>query len=217
MSFVWLARRAVPEPARSVATAIGSASRLAVKMKKGSSPHLYNQKDVFKSNKIFEAMIMFKLTSTVELLLYCIFINKFNLMSQKVSLFLLRISLGWYFFYAGITKVFDPNWSAEGYLKGAKLLSGLYMWFASPAVLPYVNFVNSWGLTLLGISLILGAYIKYSAPLGALLMLLYYIPLGIIYPDAHSMIVDNHVIFIFVLLYFMKGGAGIWSWDERKK
>lgn len=145
------------------------------------------------------------------------FINKQTYMTSKVTSFLLRISIGWYMFYAGITKVIDPNWSAEGYLKGAKILTGLYSWFASPAVLPYINFINAWGLTLLGISLILGAWVKYSAPLGAILMILYYLPLGIIHPDTHSMIVDDHIIFTFVLLYFMSSGAGAWSWDERKR
>ena len=139
-------------------------------------------------------------------------------MAQKVTLFLLRISLGWYMFYAGITKVLDPNWSAVGYLKGAKLLPGLYAWFASPAVLPIINFVNEWGLTLLGVSLILGIFVRYSAPLGALLMLLYYIPLGIIHPDAHSMVVDDHIIFILTLIYFMFADAGkTWGLDGYRK
>ena len=40
--------------------------------------------------------------------------------SQKFFLFLLRVSAGWMFFYAGITKVLNPQWSAEGYLKGAE-------------------------------------------------------------------------------------------------
>ena len=39
--------------------------------------------------------------------------------SQKFFLFLLRVTAGWMFFYAGITKVLDPKWSAEGYLKGS--------------------------------------------------------------------------------------------------
>jgi len=137
-------------------------------------------------------------------------------MTHKITLFLLRISLGWYMFYAGITKVLDPNWSAEGYLKGAKLLSGFYLWLTSPGILPVVNFVNEWGLTLLGVSLILGLFVRYSAPLGALLMLLYYIPLGIIHPDTHSMIVDDHIIFGLLLIYFALKGAGRdWGLDGR--
>src|SRR3989338_4979846 len=37
---------------------------------------------------------------------------------QKFSLFLLRIAMGWLMFYAGITKILDPNWSAAEYLTG---------------------------------------------------------------------------------------------------
>ena len=136
-------------------------------------------------------------------------------MNQKITLLLLRLSLGWYMFYAGITKVLDPNWSAEGYLKGAKILSGFYLWFASPGILPFINFINEWGLTLLGVSLILGVFVKYSAPLGALLMLLYYLPLGIIHPDAHSLVVDDHVILGLLLVYFtFKGSGGWWSLEK---
>jgi len=40
---------------------------------------------------------------------------------QKISLLLLRLSLGWLFFYAGITKILDPSWTSAGYIKGAKL------------------------------------------------------------------------------------------------
>lgn len=136
-------------------------------------------------------------------------------MAKKLTLFFLRVSLGWFYFYAGITKVLDPNWSAAGYLKSAHLLPSLYAWLASPGVLPVVNFVNAWGLTLLGLSLILGLFVKYSAPLGALLMLLYYVPLGIIHPDEHSLVVDQHVIYIFALLYLSLAKAGrFWGLDK---
>src|SRR3989344_4678490 len=129
-------------------------------------------------------------------------------MTQKITLFLLRLSLGWYMFYAGITKVLDPSWSAEGYLKGAKFLPGFYTWLTSPGILPIVNFVNEWGLTLLGISLILGIFVKYSAPLGALLMLLYYLVLPFPMPNAHAYIIDEHIIYILVLLVLAAYNAG---------
>lgn len=128
---------------------------------------------------------------------------------QKISLFLLRISLGWLFFYAGITKIINPAWSAAGYLKGAKTFAGFYQWIAGPSLLPVTNFVNEWGLTLLGASLILGISVRLSTMLGALLMLLYYLPiLSFPYPNPHSYIVDEHIIYIFALLLLGSLRAG---------
>jgi thiosulfate dehydrogenase (quinone) large subunit len=137
-------------------------------------------------------------------------------MALKITLFLLRVSLGWYMFYAGITKVLDPDWSAEGYLRGAKLAPAFYSWLTSPGILPVVNFLNEWSLTLLGISLILGAFVRYSGLLGALLMLLYYIPLGVIYPSEHAMIVDEHVIYGLLMVYLALIEAGRhWGLDKH--
>ena len=65
--------------------------------------------------------------------------------SQKFFLFLLRVSAGWMFFYAGITKVLNPQWSAEGYLKGAKSFVWFYQWLLQPEILPIINSINKWG------------------------------------------------------------------------
>jgi thiosulfate dehydrogenase [quinone] large subunit len=126
--------------------------------------------------------------------------------SEQISIFLLRIALGWMFFYAGITKVLDPQWSAKGYLMGAKTFTWFYNLLASPSLLPFVDFLNKWGLTLIGLSLILGVFSKLSSLLGAILMLLYYFPiLQFPYPNPHSFIVDEHIIYLLslVLLYFL--------------
>jgi thiosulfate dehydrogenase [quinone] large subunit len=117
--------------------------------------------------------------------------------------------MGWLMFYAGITKVLNPEWSAAGYLKGAKTFAGFYQWLTSPGLLPIVNFVNEWGLTLLGISLILGIGVRLSSILGAVLMLLYYFPVfDFPYPNPHSFIVDDHIIYAVVLLLFASLRAG---------
>ena len=135
---------------------------------------------------------------------------------QKVSLFLLRISLGWLYFYAGITKVINPEWSAAGYLKGAKTFAGFYQWLAGSDILPAVNFINEWGLLLLCISLILGIAVRLSSMLGVALMLLYYIPiLDFPYPNPNSFLVDQHIIFILVLILFVNLRAGrIWGLEN---
>jgi len=117
--------------------------------------------------------------------------------------------MGWMFFYAGITKVLNPSWSAEGYLRGAKTFTEFYNFLLTPEILPVVNFLNEWGLTLIGVSLILGAGVRISVVLGSALMLLYYIPiLDFPYPNAHAYIVDEHIIYIFALLLLGAMNAG---------
>ncbi|OGN34125.1 MAG: hypothetical protein A3I39_00335 [Candidatus Yanofskybacteria bacterium RIFCSPLOWO2_02_FULL_47_9b] len=136
---------------------------------------------------------------------------------QKVSLFVLRVSLGWMFLYAGITKVLNPGWSAAGFLNSAKTFPAFYHWFASPGLLPVTNFMNEWGLLVLGISLILGLYIRWTAPFGILLMALYYFPgLQFPYPNVNSFLVDDHIIYILGLLVLMSSRADkFWSLGKR--
>ncbi len=136
--------------------------------------------------------------------------------SQQTSLFILRITMGWLMFYAGITKILNPDWSAGGYLKGAKTFPALFNWFLNPNLLPLVNFINEWGLTLLGISLILGVFVRLSSALGAFLMLLYYLPiLDFPYPNPHSYIVDEHIIYAAVLFLFATLRAGrVWGLEN---
>lgn len=139
---------------------------------------------------------------------------------QKISLFALRITIGWLMLYAGVTKLLVPSWSAAGYLAGAKTFSGFYHWLTTPGVMPITNVVNEWGLTLLGVSLILGLAVRLSAPLGALLMLLYYFPV-LTFPTIapHSYLVDEHIVYataLLVLAGFRAGRAwGLELWCAR--
>jgi len=128
---------------------------------------------------------------------------------SKILLFLLRINLGWLFFYSGITKLLNLEWTASGYLKNAKGFSNFYEWLALPQNIVWVDFLNEWGLTLIGVSLILGVFVRFSSVLGALIMFLYYLPiLSFPYAGDHSYLVDEHIIYIFVLLLFTASKAG---------
>ena len=128
---------------------------------------------------------------------------------QKRALFFLRVVLGWLMFYAGITKIMDPAWSAAGYLEAAKTFPALYQWFASPDILPTTNFLNEWGLILLGVSLIVGIGVRFSGMAGAVLMALYYFPVlqfPMILP--HSYLVDEHIVYAAALLVLAAFRAG---------
>lgn len=128
---------------------------------------------------------------------------------QKLFLVLLRLSMGWLFFYAGVTKILNPNWSAAGYLKGAKTFTGFYQWLASPDILSFTNFFNEWGLTLIGLALILGISVRLVSILGAAMMVLYYFPI-LIFPKVgnNAYIVDDHIIYALVLLFLGVVRAG---------
>lgn len=136
----------------------------------------------------------------------------------KIAVLLLRLSLGWLFFYAGFTKVINPDWSAAGYLAGAKTFTGFYHWLATPAVLPVINFLNEWGLTLLGVSLLAGLFVRWSALAGAGLMLLYYFALPFPYPNEHSFLIDEHIVYALALILLWTLHAGkYWGLDIPRK
>ena len=135
---------------------------------------------------------------------------------QKLFLVLLRLSMGWLFFYAGITKVLNPAWSAAGYLNGATTFTGFYEWLTNPQILPTINFINEWGLTLIGITLILGVFVRLSAVLGAIMMILYYFPV-LNFPNVgdYSYLVDEHIIYAIALLLLGSLRAGrIWGLEN---
>lgn len=104
----------------------------------------------------------------------------------------------------------------RGYLKGAKTFTDLFQWFALPQNIGWVNFLNEWGLTLIGISLILGLFVRLSSFFGIILMLLYYFPvLTFPYIRPHSFVIDDHIMYslVFFLLIAFRAGR-IWGMDR---
>ena len=133
---------------------------------------------------------------------------------QKKAFFILRVLLGWVFLYAGLAKLLTPGWSAAGLLSVAKTFSGFYAWFATPGILPIVNFLNAWGLTLLGVSLIGGLFVRWSAIPGMVLMLLYYFADNAFPSVPSGFLVDEHVIYIAALFLLFAFNAGkVWGLD----
>src|SRR3989344_8785239 len=136
--------------------------------------------------------------------------------SSRVFLLLSRLALGWLFLYAGFTKLINPDWSAAGYLMNAKTFAGFYQWLASPSLLPITNFLNEWGLTLIGLALILGIFVRLSSVLGALMMILYYFPVLEFPRLEHAYLVDEHIIYALILLLLAALKAGrYWGLDEK--
>jgi thiosulfate dehydrogenase [quinone] large subunit len=96
---------------------------------------------------------------------------------QLTSLVLLRVAIGWNFLYEGLAKLTDPDWTAMGYLLDSKwIFSGLFQAMAAnQSVLSVVDFLNTWGLILIGVGLILGVLTRIAAISGIILLMFYYI------------------------------------------
>jgi thiosulfate dehydrogenase [quinone] large subunit len=93
---------------------------------------------------------------------------------QLTALVILRMLIGWHLLYEGIVKVINPHWSSTGYL-----LDSSWSWFVmlaeNPVLLAVVDFINIWGLIIIGFCLIAGLLSKSSAIAGIILLVLYYI------------------------------------------
>ena len=96
---------------------------------------------------------------------------------QSNSLIALQILIGWHFFYEGLAKLLNPYWSSAGYLGEAEWwLGGMFRDLAaSPSAVAMIDFLNMWGLTLIGIALFLGLLTRPALIAGMVLLLLYYI------------------------------------------
>lgn len=95
---------------------------------------------------------------------------------QAWSLILLRLFIGWHFLYEGIIKLYNPSWTAKGYLLSAQgPFSDVFIWLAGDSTILAVDMLNIIVLTSVGILLILGLYTRISALAGMGLLFLYYL------------------------------------------
>ena len=96
---------------------------------------------------------------------------------QYYGLVTLRFLIGWHFLYEGISKLLNPYWSSAAYLLDSKwIFSGLANTIVSnPNLLTISDYINMWGLTLVGVSLIFGIYSRYGSLIGMGFIMLYYL------------------------------------------
>lgn len=67
------------------------------------------------------------------------------------SILSLRLVMGWVFLQAGLDKLFDPGWTAAGYLENAVPAGNPFQGtFQAMAGSPLVDGLVIWGLTLIG-------------------------------------------------------------------
>jgi len=134
-------------------------------------------------------------------------------MKKYVSYLLtgLRIIIGWHFLYEGIDKLMTSGWTAKPYLLGSRwIFSGLFhSMAASDSVMRIVDFLNVWGLILIGISLFIGLLVRWSSIAGSLLLIMYFVAyppipgytLGTV-TEGSYLIVNKTLIELVILLVF---------------
>lgn len=138
---------------------------------------------------------------------------------QTAMLVLLRILVGWHFMYEGLAKIVNPYWTSAGYLAESQgWFSGIFHNIAAhPTMLTVIDYLNAWGLLLIGIGLLFGLFTR-TVTVGALVLLfLYYIAappfVGYTYsmPTEGSYLIVNKVLIelvaVAVLLAFPTGKA----------
>lgn len=96
---------------------------------------------------------------------------------QLVSLTLLRLLIGWHLLYEGMAKLSNANWTSAAYLLDSKwIFSGIAKTIVSnPTLLTISDQVNMWGLTLVGLSLMIGLVSRYASLVGMGFVVLYYL------------------------------------------
>ena len=119
----------------------------------------------------------------------------------SVVLTILRVAVGLQFIMAGISKMGD--WSASGFLQNAT--GPFAWWFQSMAGNPVVDFMNVWGLTLIGLSMIIGLMVRPAAFFGAIMMTLYY--LADFTGNTAYGFIDQHIILVLTFALFVSGGV----------
>ena len=138
---------------------------------------------------------------------------------MKTIITIVRVAIGWHFLYEGLIKLFSAEWSAASFLNNTQgFLAGFYHWLAAtPGRLAVVDFLNVWGLILIGLTLFVGLCVRWASLAGALLLALYYFaypPLGISFlgGGGTSYIISPLFIEAAVLVFFVcytKKGYGL--------
>jgi uncharacterized membrane protein YphA (DoxX/SURF4 family) len=142
--------------------------------------------------------------------------------NQKITVWLftiLRIVIGWHFLYEGIAKLFNPTWSSTAYLMESKwLFSGFFHWLISNNTsLQIVDFLNIWGLIIIGVCLFIGCFTRVASIAGALLLLMYYLANPPFMPSSipstsHFYIINYNLIEAVVLIVIAMFPADyLWS------
>ena len=141
-----------------------------------------------------------------------------------ITITLMRVVIGWHFLYEGIAKLTAPSWSAAGYLKQARgPFASLFKQLASePDRLANIDVITMWGLTLVGLLLVLGLFTRLASVVGIGFILLFYFAtppfVGYFYAlptEGSYLIVNKNLVELCALLVVLVTGSGRFAGLDR--
>jgi len=96
---------------------------------------------------------------------------------QGCLLLFLRLAVGWHFLYEGYVKIASSGWTAAGYLSivpgpFAGMFSALVK---NPAMIGFVDASMKYGLTAVGLLLVLGLFTRLASVGAAIFLALFYL------------------------------------------
>jgi thiosulfate dehydrogenase (quinone) large subunit len=143
---------------------------------------------------------------------------------SMVALTALRVVVGWHFLYEGLTKLTSPGWSAAGYMKQARgPFAELFRWIASnPNLLDNANTITMWGLTIVGLLLILGLFTRLASLGGIAFILLFYLCnppfVGYFYSiptEGSYLVINKNLVEVCALAVIFLTGSGRFAGLDR--
>ena len=144
--------------------------------------------------------------------------------SPMIAITLLRVVIGWHFLYEGIAKLTSPTWSAVGYMKVSRgPFADGFRWIASqPHLLDNANLITMYGLTVVGVLLILGLFTRLAALGGIAFVLLFYLCnppfVGYFYSiptEGSYLIVNKNLVEVCALIVILVTGSGRFAGLDR--
>jgi thiosulfate dehydrogenase [quinone] large subunit len=141
-----------------------------------------------------------------------------------IAITVLRVVVGWHFLYEGIAKLTSPSWSAVGYMKAARgPFASMFKYLASqPNLLDNANLITMYGLTIVGVLLILGLFTRLASLAGIGFILMFYLAtppfVGYFYTiptEGSYLIVNKNLVELCALVVIFATGSGRFAGLDR--
>jgi thiosulfate dehydrogenase [quinone] large subunit len=141
-----------------------------------------------------------------------------------IAITVLRVVVGWHFLYEGLAKLTSSTWSSAGYLKQARgPFAEIFRWLANqPALLDNANLITMWGLTIVGLLLVLGLLTRLASVAGIGFIVLFYLAnppfVGYFYSlpaEGSYLVVNKNLVELCALVVILLTGSGRFAGLDR--